>query len=948
MSQIILNNLIDMQNIAATPSSGFVVGYDIDGILKQKDQNGTITEIGKLSTPNLAQTLLYGNNTGTHSIIFGTSTSIRSSSGTGRIQLDYNNGVFISKTSSTHIGSVYINDNIVNISNINGVKYGLINLTSLTFSSYIGEENKSSQIVQDGDKFYLTYTNDYLNGSIKPLDIGLNYYAGADNSAFVHINTSNSHTLLGIKNSVIIGGNGLTSSEDNTVYLGNNVNINNEYTLPNIDGLSNQVLTTDGSGLVSWTNQSSSIGNVLSTGNDTGVNSLIMGTSTSIYSSNGLGKIELDNNNNVNISNGASSSLIIGTVSSTHTSGDLKGLVYTSDYSNTFVNNSLVSKKYVDDRVNTLGNSEDGTYTDGLFKDFIPSTPIGTAIDRFNELFLSLVPSSSPILSDWSGFRTGGVDGKLSFDSTKPITGSTYVGSPINADSSWISSGKRLSIYSSTNTQNLTGTLNNQVATSSTLPTPEFSNLSFGDGDNGNLNLYINGVLISLGSVNLTNLSSQNTTINSSGFIISSATSSKFPNGSNFDTFKNRTGTYVVKHDDPNIVLGYNFIVVEHFSSSPSFTRTLSRYEFIVDHNTDNTIFSNESIPTYTLTGSKYLSGINFFTGGNIRYNIQIDNLYRNTYYPGADAITFTDNSSVGNAGTNPILNVGAQYSLPISAGNELKSITSSTLGGSFLTFSIISNVRRLNDTIGIRTTAKRTLQGTQTSIGVTLSNIYLDNVSASSTDLIEGFDDELKRLKNNIDYNLISDIDSNTWNSTQSLSNGDSNHNNGLQVIGSKLLYPIVNFSSIGSTSSTNLNYNITSRNYSSLTGNRTYIRYFKQISPTTGNFTINISGSGGTFVPISDTSTTNWIHLELKAPGISTSETGWLDAYKDFSTNNWSDGSGGRKSSSGVGRTFGLNWGLTIGSKNTSNSGGYIIIRIKVGTGFTGNLSNISLIFG
>ena len=39
-----------------------------------------------------------------------------------------------------------------------------------------------------------------------------------------------------------------------------------------------------------------------------------------------------------------------------------------------------------------IGNAEDGSYTDGLFTDFSPSTPTGTAIDRFNELLKILVP----------------------------------------------------------------------------------------------------------------------------------------------------------------------------------------------------------------------------------------------------------------------------------------------------------------------------------------------------------------------------------------------------------------------------------------------------------------------------------------------------------------------------------------------------------------------------
>ena len=41
----------------------------------------------------------------------------------------------------------------------------------------------------------------------------------------------------------------------------------------------------------------------------------------------------------------------------------------------------------------TIGDAEDGDYTDGIFKDFNNNTPVGTAVDRFNEMLLLLAPS---------------------------------------------------------------------------------------------------------------------------------------------------------------------------------------------------------------------------------------------------------------------------------------------------------------------------------------------------------------------------------------------------------------------------------------------------------------------------------------------------------------------------------------------------------------------------
>ena len=45
MSYLIFNNLVDLTG-AATPSSGYTVAYDLDGIIKQKDVFGIVTPIG--------------------------------------------------------------------------------------------------------------------------------------------------------------------------------------------------------------------------------------------------------------------------------------------------------------------------------------------------------------------------------------------------------------------------------------------------------------------------------------------------------------------------------------------------------------------------------------------------------------------------------------------------------------------------------------------------------------------------------------------------------------------------------------------------------------------------------------------------------------------------------------------------------------------------------------
>ena len=69
----------------------------------------------------------------------------------------------------------------------------------------------------------------------------------------------------------------------------------------------------------------------------------------------------------------------------------------------------------------TIGAAEDGTYNDGLFTDFTNSTTIGVAVDRFNELFKSLVPPPAPAVSRIDASQDG-TDAYLSFGTSNDMS----------------------------------------------------------------------------------------------------------------------------------------------------------------------------------------------------------------------------------------------------------------------------------------------------------------------------------------------------------------------------------------------------------------------------------------------------------------------------------------------------------------------------------------------
>lgn len=386
MSQVIFNSYINMQQDAATPSSiGYTIGYDIDGILKQKDQNGVITPVGAVSTQRLDQTLNYGNNSGTYSIIMGTATLIRSVNGTGRISFDYGStsSVYISATTSTITSSLQNSLSAVTFTYDKSTSRSSITLGENSLVSRIGTTTYSVSINQSGTNLSINHNDSIIgsDGTIKIFETGKTYDGvGSENKAFVHINTKGATTNIGVQNSVVIGGSGLTASKSNTVYLGNSVNINNAFTLPNTDGLTNQILRTNGSGTVSWATFSITgvpLSTVLSVGNNSATysiiigsgSSIIMGTATSIKSQISTNQIDLnfsDTEKSILLSTDnstkgqtylqiASSStslktsiLTINSTSSTITVTDKTGLQYSTDYSSTFVNESLVTKRYVD------------------------------------------------------------------------------------------------------------------------------------------------------------------------------------------------------------------------------------------------------------------------------------------------------------------------------------------------------------------------------------------------------------------------------------------------------------------------------------------------------------------------------------------------------------------------------------------------------------------------
>lgn len=434
MSIIKFTTLVDLP-ASATPSSGFTLAYDLDGVLKQKDQLGVITPIGSLGTQTLEQVLNYGNQTGTFSIIVGTSSSLGSANGGGQILFDYNNPSTIQISTDYGLG----NESYIILATNSSLIYSIGNST---FSANNLMLFGSVSSILQSTNYNSVRTVDILNNTSEidmypdSLSIGLSdtgvVYSNDTESITIYntstqsrSNTTNAKwpTLISSRgssvnsaviNSVVIGGSFLTASLSNTVYLGNSVNINNAYTLPSTDGSNGYVLTTDGAGNVTWAAGSANqtLENVLSFGETTGPYNILIATGSVVKGEFNQNSILFDNsglvlttnglltNTYIQLNNGyatfSTSTFSISISDSLITTTNNQGLKYSSDYTATFVTQSLVSKGYVDNIIKSL-DSYNTAYVDSTY-----GSNVSGQINKFDKPYQTIAGAINGLTSSVS------------------------------------------------------------------------------------------------------------------------------------------------------------------------------------------------------------------------------------------------------------------------------------------------------------------------------------------------------------------------------------------------------------------------------------------------------------------------------------------------------------------------------------------------------------------
>ena len=590
----------------------------------------------------------------------------------------------------------------------------------------------------------------------------------------------------------------------------------------------------------------------------------------------------------------------------------------------------------------TIGSAEDGTYTDGLFTNFINSTPIGTAVDRFNEILKILAPSPAPDVSRINASTGAGVSSKLSFGSGNAISGYTNVSAvgsfaAVNVSGTYESatSGNdfRRGTYDGTTT--VEGIVNFHV------PADTYDNAvnnypvdSFGNAETGSLELYLNDTL--LHSIELTSSvigagnpgSGTGTHVNSngSGFINVSVTASAEDRSQNkFDIFQHRTANYRVHTSDQ--ANGLNYVVVKH-SGSWGY-KTTNHAQWVNDSNSNALTATNARFANASGTGSKYLSGVQYFKSGSANYLVDVNNAYRNVYT--SQNISFTATSCSISTQSFPDLNTG-------SGEDETKVLR---ITGSASTTSNVSLSGSITASVNVAHPLKSDLSsaGSATSTG-----FLIYDVAGTSTALRELFKIETYRLVSG-SYDNQSDIDSGGWNSETHMT-GSNNHSDGLQFYNARLYSPTKTIQSgdfrdnseggpFGVAPAGN-------PNYSGETGLRTFYRYFRNSTGATKrDIVLTTSGSSTTIVPADTALSSGRVRVFVKIPG----STGWMDVAEAFSYDTTTDHAGAYVLS--FDNTVDATNYMSFGTKGVAN-GEDIVMKVEANTSWTGYLNDIVVSFG
>lgn len=610
-----------------------------------------------------------------------------------------------------------------------------------------------------------------------------------------------------------------------------------------------------------------------------------------------------------------------------------------------------------------IGNAEDGDYTDGLFTSFTPTTPTGTAIDRFNEILKLLAPGPAPDVQSINTTSTNGISARLSFGSSN-TGGSTYSDSangagmtPIDTNGSYAvatqGTSRRLGVYTTATT--IEGIINHDVAIN------QYANSvinyvadSFGNGELGTLKLFVNNMSTAVHSVDLSSFngtgnpgsgSGDSLTSNSGFYDVSITKDATSEGGTAFDIFQHRTGKYRIHPTHQR--QGWNYARVVHTVGSTDITTNY--IEWINDHDTTAITATNTSTSNVAGSDEFILSGIKYFKTSSFNYGTTVNNAHRgiHTTTPIAFNSTYgsittaTDQASVDLLSTFPSVESGEDFtkSITVAASGTFNVSSSGFPSGGLLNGS---------NTVSIDVVHPNTAKNQSSLASSTINGLLMWYPSASPTALFEDFNSETWRQQAGAYATQASVYTGGSfvtpWDSSIKIDSSDAGHNTGLVQYQGQLRAPrntLLNgdFASVTNGPGTNADYTgVTS-------GTREYIRAFrKEDAGTVRDLRLTLNGNAsiianGTSFPAD----ANAIKVFVKVPG----STGWMDIAAPFVLGSDSDNDGAHVSTytssiSGSVHNY-VSFGLDTVSQNE-----HVLVKIQADATWTGNLSSMTMRFG
>jgi hypothetical protein len=596
--------------------------------------------------------------------------------------------------------------------------------------------------------------------------------------------------------------------------------------------------------------------------------------------------------------------------------------------------------------INVIGPAEDGTYEDGLFTDFVPTTPTGTAVDRFNEVLKALAPSPAPDLSSIMLDFTY-PSANLSFGITKPISGYTNVSAAagntaLDINGAYIVGGTRRGATRFA----ISGNLNSSVPLTTSYPAG-----AFGEGNIGRLEMHVNGVLAQIIS-----LSGTTAATSTSRFNLSAVSPVTFANNDPFNFFKYRTGTFAVPQ--AGMAFGFNYMRILHVK--PSGTIQTNYLEWIYDPQGNILILGGNNLSGLSLTGSKYISGVRYNTGGTVTYNVTLSHGYKNVY-PNGNAITYPSRTNLSDAGI--ISKTGTGLTSDISASRTFPALNTAVVNPQDSILNLASahvlqnNILGTLGTLGKIETNVSIVHPVKTTAtgGVASLNGFLQYTTVQVGNVkTENFTGEINRLQDR-DYTALTyaNIDGGTyvWDGTQSLVGANAQHNTGLLIFNGELIYP--NAAYLNATYGINAgNFGAVTNalpsnpNYSTASGIRVFDRKFKSTNAVTqSTLTLEFlhTGSNSSFLTDGGTggvATGNFIKIECMIKRAGGATHGW---FNPFASSGNPEGIANTAISSIAG---GTSVSCTLSTTPRIGNGDILIVRVYAASGWTNRISNINVV--